>query len=97
LTCGFAIQFEIHRFRFILLSKVIIFGHLPSSFHSVACQETYSTISQTLKEPKQKKTSSPTIEKNPIKFGLYYKLVYVCIGIRADCAAALKPKNKLNI
>ncbi|MBQ1808692.1 MAG: hypothetical protein IIZ87_04095, partial [Selenomonas sp.] len=31
-----------------------------------------------------------------IKFGLYHKLVYICIAVKADCAAALGRKNELN-
>ena len=31
-----------------------------------------------------------------IKFGLYCKLVYICIVAKADCAAALGRKNKQN-
>ena len=31
-----------------------------------------------------------------IKFGLYNKLVYICIVVKADCAAALGRKNKQN-
>ena len=28
-----------------------------------------------------------------IKFGLYYKLVYICIGAKEDCAASLGRKT----
>lgn len=34
--------------------------------------------------------------KLSIKFGLYCKLVYICIGVRTDCAAVPGPKTKLN-
>ena len=33
---------------------------------------------------------------NRIKFCLYCKLVYICIVVKADCAAALGRKNKQN-
>jgi len=29
-------------------------------------------------------------------FSLYHKLVYICIAVKADCAAALGRKNELN-
>ena len=31
-----------------------------------------------------------------IKFGLYCKLVYICIMVKADCAAELNPNNNVN-
>ena len=30
------------------------------------------------------------------RFGLYRKLVYICIVVKADCAAELNPKNNVN-
>ena len=31
-----------------------------------------------------------------IKFGLYCKLIYICIVVKADCAAELNPNNNVN-
>ena len=30
------------------------------------------------------------------KFGLYYKLVYICTAVQEDCAASMGRRNKLN-